>query len=116
MLIHIHLGGPLQWGWISHRKLAAPLQRRQAARLARIPGARTRGHRARARRVAGSATPTGSAGHATAGAKAKHELTFQPDHPVGADHNDPGHVIFDSWHNHPIAPVEALWKQEGAQF
>jgi hypothetical protein len=35
--------------------------------------------------VAGSATPTGSAGHATAGAKAKHELTFQPDHPVGAD-------------------------------
>jgi hypothetical protein len=36
--------------------------------------------------VAGSATPTGSAGHATAVAKAKHELTFQPDHPVGTDH------------------------------
>ena len=39
----------------------------------------------RARRMASCATSTGSAGHATAGAEAKHELSFQLDHPVGGD-------------------------------
>ena len=43
-----------------------------------------RGVRACIRRVAGCATPTGSAGHA--GATANLKLTFHLDHSVGADH------------------------------
>ena len=37
------------------------------------------------KRVAGCATSTGSAGHASAGATANAKLTFHLDHPVGAD-------------------------------
>jgi hypothetical protein len=44
---------------------------------------RTRGVRARIRRVAGCATPTGSAGHA--GATANLKLTFHLDHSAEAD-------------------------------
>ena len=41
--------------------------------------------RARLHRKAGCETPTISAGHAHGGAQADHELTFNPDHPMGAD-------------------------------
>ena len=68
------------------RKLAPPLQHRPAALRPRSSSARTRGHRARPRRVAGRATPTSSAGHAPAGSPADAELTFHPDHSVGAGH------------------------------
>src|SRR5262249_17529465 len=44
----------------------------------------TRGVRACIRRVAGCATPTGSAGHA--GATDNLKLTFHPDHSAGAVH------------------------------
>src|SRR5438034_6862739 len=64
--------------------MAAPLQYDQAACLARLQATSTRGVPARLRRVAGCATPTGSAGHA--GAMANLKLTFQPDHSAGADH------------------------------
>jgi hypothetical protein len=62
---------------------ATPLQHDQASRLNRIQAASTRGVRACIRRVAGCATPTGSAGHA--GATANLKLTFHPDHSAGAD-------------------------------
>jgi hypothetical protein len=55
-----------------------------AASLARGgPVTSTRGVRARIRRVAGCATPIGSAGHA--GATANLKLTFHLDHSAGAD-------------------------------
>ena len=38
--------------------------------------------------MAGCAHPTGSAGHAPGGAKTNPELTFNPDHPMGADQAD----------------------------
>src|SRR5262249_38820416 len=66
-----------------HRELAAPLQHDQAARLAWIQATSTRGFRACLRRVAGCATPSGSAGHA--GETANLKLTFHPDHSAGAD-------------------------------
>jgi transposase InsO family protein len=66
-----------------HRELAAPLQHDQAARIARIQAACTGGICSCLRRVAGCATPTGSAGHA--GATANLKLTFHLDHPVGAN-------------------------------
>src|SRR5438128_11914454 len=55
----------------------------QAACLARLQATSTRGVPARLRRVAGCATPTGSAGHA--GATANLKLTFHLDHSAGAD-------------------------------
>src|SRR3989441_2974111 len=60
------------------------VQHDQAPRLNRIQATSTRGVRARIRRVAGCATPTGSAGHA--GATANLKLTFHLDHSAGADH------------------------------
>ena len=51
-----------------------------------IQATSTRGVRARIRRVAGYATPTGSAGHA--GATANLKLTFHLDHSEGADQED----------------------------
>src|SRR5262249_42234227 len=62
---------------------AAPLQHDQPPRLNRIQATSTRGVRARIRRVAGCATPTGSVGHA--GATANPKLTFHLDHSAGAD-------------------------------
>src|SRR6516164_1168921 len=59
----------------------------QAPRLNRIQATSTRGVHARIRRVAGCATPTGSAGHA--GATANLELTFHLDHSAGADQPPP---------------------------
>ena len=56
-----------------------------AARLTRIQAASTGGVHACIRRVAGCATPTGSAGHA--GATANLKLTFHLDHSAGADHS-----------------------------
>src|SRR4029079_1303925 len=56
-----------------------------ATRLARLPGSRAGGVRARSCRMAGCATPTSSAGHAPAGAKTIPKLTFSPDHLTGAD-------------------------------
>jgi hypothetical protein len=66
-----------------HFLIRKPLQHDQASRLNRIQATSTRGVRACIRRVAGCATPTGSAGHA--GATANLKLTFQPDHSAGAD-------------------------------
>jgi hypothetical protein len=60
-----------------------PLQHDQTPRLNRIQATSTRGVRACIRRVAGCATPTGSAGHA--GATANLKLTFHLDHSAGAD-------------------------------
>jgi transposase InsO family protein len=51
-----------------------------------IQATSTRGVRARIRRVAGCATPTGSAGHA--GATANLKLTCHLDHSAGADQED----------------------------
>src|SRR5262249_40604608 len=68
-----------------HGELAAPLQYDPAARLNRIQATSTRGVRARIRRLAGCATPSGSAGHA--GATANLKLTFHLDHSAGADHS-----------------------------
>jgi transposase InsO family protein len=56
-----------------HRELATPLQHDQASRLNRIQATSTRGVCARIRRVAGCATPTGSAG-----ATANFKLTLGP--------------------------------------
>src|SRR5262249_16183581 len=66
-----------------HRELAAALQHDQAARIARIQAASSGGICPCLRRVAGCATPTGSAGHASAPASLK--LTFRLDHSVGAN-------------------------------
>jgi hypothetical protein len=69
-----------------HRELATALQHCPAAYLDRLPGSCPGGVRASAGRMAGCATPTGSAGHAQAGAKTGPKLTFKPDHQTGADH------------------------------
>jgi hypothetical protein len=58
-------------------------QHDQAARLTWIQATSTAGVRARLRRVAGCATPSGSAGHA--GETDNLKLTFHLDHSAGAD-------------------------------
>ena len=68
-----------------HRKLAAPLQHRASTRLNRLSAAGARGVCARLRRMAGYAIPTSFTGHAHASTQTNPELTFDPDHPVGAD-------------------------------
>src|SRR6267378_8267096 len=60
------------------------VQHDQAPRLTWIQATSAGGVRARLRRVAGCATPSGSAGHA--GETANLKLTFHLDHSVGADH------------------------------
>src|SRR6516165_7514302 len=75
-----------------HRELAAPLQHDQAARLTWIQATSTGGVRARLRRVAGCATPSGSAGHA--GETANFKLTFHLDHSAGADHAGLAYLCF----------------------
>ena len=79
-----------------------PLQHDQAPRLNRIQATSTRGVRACIRRVAGCATPTGSAGHA--GATANLKLTFHLDHrSAGTDllskpiHLDDIGNVWNSW-------------------
>ncbi len=68
-----------------HRELETSLQHGAAARVAGLPSTGSGGVRACLRRLAGCATPTGSAGHAPGGATPDHELTSPPDHPTGAD-------------------------------
>src|SRR6202023_3361726 len=68
-----------------HRELATALQYGSPACLDRLSRTGPGGVRPRARRMAGCATPTRSAGHAPAGAAASTKLTFEPDHPPGAD-------------------------------
>src|SRR4029077_20151767 len=68
-----------------HRELATPLQHDQAPRLTWIQATSAGGVRARLRRVAGCATPSGSAGHA--GETANLKLTFHLDHSAGTDLN-----------------------------
>src|SRR5262245_48727155 len=92
---------------------ATPLQHDQAPRLNRIQATSTRGVRARIRRVAGCATPTGSAGHA--GATANLKLTFHLDHSAGADHC-PHRVALDAFGDPALrdAPnpfVRLLWER-----
>jgi len=58
--------------------------------------------------VASCATPIGFAGHAHAGAKAKAKLTFNLDHPVGADQRSMSGVKsfpLNAWY-------AAAWSQE----
>jgi hypothetical protein len=77
-LLHAQ-GGPDR-----HRKLAAPLQRRATACLARIPRSPSRGLRTAVRRMAGCAIPASSAGQAPHGATTAAKLTWNPDHSAGA--------------------------------
>jgi hypothetical protein len=92
-----------------HRELAAPLQHDQAARIAWIQAASTGGICPCLRRVAGCATPTGSAGHA--GATASLKLTFHLDHSVGANHTSIEAGDFDTTttRSHPfmLSPIFA---------
>src|SRR5436190_9969766 len=67
------------------------VQRDQAPRLTWIQTTCAGGVRARLRRVAGCATPSGSAGHA--GETANLELTFHLDHSAGADHQHPASAL-----------------------
>src|SRR5262245_37589551 len=70
--------------WVLWAFSSLVVQHDQAPRLNRIQATSTRGVRARIRRVAGCAPPTGFAGHA--GATANLKLTFHLDHSAGADH------------------------------
>jgi hypothetical protein len=70
----------------------------QAARLSWIQATSTGGVHACLCRVAGCATPSGSAGHAGATANLKltfHKLTFHLDHSAGADHGSKLIVVPD---------------------
>src|SRR5512144_2791192 len=67
-----------------HRELAASLQHDQAACIARLQATSSRGVRACIRRVAGCATSTTFAGHAST--EAGLELTCHLDHPMGSHH------------------------------
>jgi hypothetical protein len=77
-----------------HRELAMPSQHGPAACVSGLSATGPRGVRARLRRLAGCATPTGSAGQAPAGAKTDPQLTFNPDHPMGADQSFMGVLCF----------------------
>src|SRR4051794_35389295 len=67
-----------------HRELAASLQHDQAACIARLQATSPRGVRACIRRVAGCATSTSFASHAST--EAGLELTLHLDHPMGSHH------------------------------
>ena len=69
-----------------YRELEASLQYCAPARLDRLHATSPGSVRASLRHMAGSATPTSSAGHAPGAAQTDHELTFNPDHPMRADH------------------------------
>ena len=69
------------------RELETSLQCPAPPCLARLPPAGSGGVRARLCCMAGCAHPTSSAGHALGGAQANPELTFNPDHQLGADHD-----------------------------
>ena len=73
-----------QRGKGAHRRVAAPLQHREATFVAGLQTARSKGLP-----VAGSATPASSAGHPSLGASPNHPLTSNPDHLMGAGHLPP---------------------------
>jgi putative transposase len=56
-----------------------------------LQASRSGGVCARLRGLAGCAIPTGFAGQAPRSTQTTHALTFTSDHPMGADHYDPGH-------------------------
>ena len=68
------------------RELAPSLQHNPPTRFPGLSATSPGGVRATLHRMASCAHPACFAGHATRGAKADHELTFRPDHSVGADH------------------------------
>src|SRR5205085_9296212 len=74
-----------------------------AACLDRLPGSSPGGVRASARRMAGCATPTSSAGHAPAGATADPKLTFKPDHQAGAAHTHGSEPRYQPRQQQPIS-------------
>src|SRR3954464_2944390 len=73
-----------------HRELATTLQFCSAACLSGLPAPSSGGVRAGLRGLAGCTIPTGCAGPAPRSATTDHELTFTPDHPMGADQHHPG--------------------------
>ena len=76
-----------------HRELATLRQQSAPACVSGLPTAGSGGVCARLRGLAGCATPTGSAGQAHRSAQTNPELTFNPDHPMGADQpRNPGAV------------------------
>src|SRR5438067_5588792 len=80
------------------------VQRDQAPRLTLIQATSAGGVRARLRRVAGCATPSGSAGHA--GETANLKLTFHLDHSAGADQEHSWlPSIAASSQKHPYRPL-----------
>ena len=68
-----------------HRELAQALQHGAPARLIGLSSTGPRGAHSRVCRVAGGASWISFAGHAPAGAQASSQLTFHPDHQLGAD-------------------------------
>ena len=76
-----------------HRELAASLQHDQAACIARLQATSPRGVRACIRRVAGCATSTSFASHAST--EAGLELTLHLDHPMGS--HQWGHPRIQAW-------------------
>jgi hypothetical protein len=77
----LHPGSGTSSTGIEAKQRRQPLQHDQAARIARIQAASTGGVCPGIRRVAGCATPAGSAGHA--GAMGNIKLTFHLDHSAG---------------------------------
>ena len=65
-----------------HRRLAATLQHRAPALIARLQAASSSGST-----MAGFATRPSFAGHTGSSAKTNHELTSTPDHQMGAGHS-----------------------------
>ena len=97
-----------------HRELAASLQHDQAACIARLQATSPRGVRACIRRVAGCATSTSFAGHAST--EAGLELTLHLDHPMGS-HQFGRHCLQtmavsnrECTHTNPIKTLGALWE------
>src|SRR5262252_626836 len=88
------------------------VQHDQAPRLNRIQATSTRGVRARIRRVAGCAPPTGSAGHA--GATANLKLTFHLDHSAGADQAHPQEPTSNEWWADVLADPRARKRERRA--
>src|SRR5215213_5495232 len=70
------------------RELATALQQRAASCFSGLPAAGSGAVRARLRRLAACAHPTSSAGQAARGEKANAELTSNPHHPMGANHEE----------------------------
>src|SRR3954465_15180524 len=85
-----------------HPELATTLQFCSAACLSGLPAPSSGGVRAGLRGLAGCAHPTGSAGQAPRSATTDHELTFTPDHPMGADHSA-------AYQHQSMAQLEVLW-------